>query len=219
MVYVFPGPSYLEMAAKFLYSYHANPPGLDHSTIIVTQGEPASGEVQYLFGSLPNCSFLEHDNSGYDIGAFQHAARVTDCDVMVFLGASAYIRIAGWMIRVADSFTKYGDTLYGVMANRGVPHVGVQPHIRSTGFWLSPALLRQYPETVTRPEQRYPFEHGPNCLTTWITRQKKIPFVVSKLGEYTWANWDMVPGGFHQNNQENLLIGDRLSGPPYFFTD
>lgn len=207
---------YMDLAVRFLAGYHAFPPGIEHETLIVCNGSPETDEARFLFGALPACQFLLHDNTGHDLGAYQHAARSTPCDLMVFFGASTYLKGPGWLKRMSDSFSKHGRGLYGVMGNRGVAHVGVAPHIRTTGFWMPPALLNEYPTVVTKPEQRYPFEHGPNCLTSWIYRKGLMAWVVGWSGEYQQGQWDFIENGFHRGNQSDLLVGDRNSEPPYY---
>ena len=136
-VYVFPmdgANGYLDLAARFIESYHRYPPEEEHQTIIVSQGGQVADGSEFLFASLPSVTHLVHDNSGYDIGAFQRAAREIPADLMVFFGATAYVKCSGWLRRIRESFQKHGDTLYGTMGNRGVAHVGVMPHIRTTGF-------------------------------------------------------------------------------------
>lgn len=221
IVYVFPFAGkngYLELANRFLNTYHTFTPGVDHGTIIACNGSKADDETQYLFGSLPGVKFMEHDNSGYDIGAFQKAAATYDADLMVFFGASGYLKCVGWLARMVEAFQIHGDTLYGTMGNRGVVPAGVHPHIRTTGFWLSPALFRKYPIKVNRPDLRYPFEHGPQCLTSWVYGRGKIPWVVAYDGEYQMADWDRVPNGYHNGDQSNLLTGDRMTAPPFYHT-
>jgi hypothetical protein len=219
VVYIYPfnGAGYLDLASRFLNSYHRNPPEFEHQTIIVSQGEEPNDDTKYLFESLPNVSIMTHDNSGYDIGAFQHAARDIPCDLMIFLGASAYIKCTGWVRRAVESYTKLGNTLYGCMGNRGVGDI--HPHIRTTGFWMNPKLLNKYPTLISRSDQRYGFEHGSNCLTSWVSAQGKIPWVVAYDGEYAWENWDNVPSGYHNGDQSNLLTGDRMTCPPFYHTD
>lgn len=219
IVYVYPafmGSRYEEYAMRFLKSYHDNPPGIEHDSIVALNGVKQTSELCCMFSGLMNCSFLEHDNSGYDIGAFQHAARKFPCDMMVFFGASTYFVNPGWLIRMATSFQRHGDTLYGAMGNRGVQNLGVWPHIRTTAFWMRPDLLNNYPQIVTRPEQRHPFEHGQNCLTSWVRGQGKIVWVVTWTNELTMANWDDDPNGFHRGNQMALLAGDHMCEPPYY---
>lgn len=217
IVYIYPLAGlghHLGQAIRFIDSYHQHPPGMDHETVIVCNGGPANDETRILFGSLPNVTLLEHDDSGKDIGGYQMAARSFPCDLMVFLGGSTYIKQNDWLARVSDSFIRNGDTLYGVMGNRGSG--SIHPHIRTTGFWMSPSLFNQYPVQISRDEQRYPFEHGQNCLTSWIYRQNKNVWVVAWDGEYLQPDWDAIPNGFHSGDQSNLLVGDRLTEPPYY---
>lgn len=219
VVYIYPlgGESgYYDKAIKFLHTYHENPPGIQHDTAIVCNGTPATEETQFLFGSLPNCSFINHDGSGLDIGGYQLAARTVPCDLMVFFGSSTYFKRVGWLIRMFTSFNLHGDTIYGAMGNQGDVHSWVKPHIRTTGFWMSPGLMNRYPIKVTQSDQRYEFEHGPTGLTSWVIAQGKQPWVVAWDGDYRLQTCDHIPNGFHRGNQENLLVGDRMSSPPYY---
>lgn len=218
VVYCYPiigDAQYLDLALRFLKTYHEYPAGFPHESLVVCNGGEPNDEVEFMFGAMENVRLMHHDNSGRDIGAFQHAARDNPCDLMLFFGATAYIRGAGWLARVVESWMKRGDTLYGVMGNRGVISHGVHPHIRTTGMWISPALFNQYPYKVTDPSHRYPFEHGPECLTGWITRRGKIPYVVSWSGEWNWNYWDSFPRGWHRGDQGDMIFGDRMSCPPY----
>ena len=217
IVYVFPanaGELFAAYAWRFLQSYLAFPPGMEHGTTIVCNGASPSNDLYAIFKMMPNVRFFEHDNSGYDIGAFQHVAREVPCDMMVFFGSSAYLQGGGWLVRMAVSYQRHGRALYGVMGNRGVG--STHPHIRTTGFWMPPSLLNEYPIKITRPEQRYQFEHGENCLTTWVTAKGLQCWVVGWSGEYLWADWDNIPNGFHRGNQSDLLSGDRLTEAPFY---
>jgi len=221
VVYVYAvagGSRYDDYALRFLESYHAFPPGAEHETIIVLNGIKATSETACLFSSLPQCRFLEHDNSGWDLGAFQHAARKVACDLIVFFGASTYFKRAGWLKRMVAAYNTHGNALYGAMGNRGdaIPAVNVHPHIRTTAFWLSPQLFNQYPMTVTQPEHRYQFEHGKDCLTAWASRSGLKSFVVSWDGEYEWDMWDAFPNGYHRGDQSQLLALDRVCEPPFY---
>ena len=148
IVYVYAsaaGAKYDDYAIRFLMSYYANPPGIEHDTTVVLNGSKATSETTCLFGSLPNCNFIEHDNSGYDIGAFQRAARDVPCDLMVFFGASTYFPRPGWLLRMASVFQRFGNAQYGAMGNGGDKRVNVWPHIRTTAFWMNPKLMNEYP--------------------------------------------------------------------------
>lgn len=216
LVYIYPmngEGSYGEKAMRFVDTYHRHPPGVAHSTTIVCNGGPVVGQHNLMFAGLLNPTFIRHNNIGFDIGGFVIAARASDADLMVFCGANAYFRKAGWLGRVRDSFAKYGDTLYGSTGHQGVGNV--HPHIRTTGFWCRPGLLLEYCPEVIPSERRYEFEHGSTCFSNWIRMRGKIPYVVTWSGEFPLNICDSAPGGYHNGTQHNLLMGDRLTQPPY----
>lgn len=218
IVYIYvPGDAkYRPDAARFIETYQAFPAGCEHSSVVVCNGAPPDDATRATFSSLKNLSFLVRDNSGYDIGGFQAAARDIPADLMVFFGSSAMLKGAGWLARMVNAFLKHGNALYGTMGHMGAPTYKVLPHIRTTGFWMPPALLNQYPVKVTTPDQRYPFEHGENCLTQWVRSHALKALVVGWFGEYEWPHWDGIPGGYRNGNQGNLICGDRLTEPPYY---
>lgn len=216
LIYVYPGERYLNDACRFVSSYNSFPPGADHDSIVVCNGVAADGMVRALFASLPNVTFLHHDNSGYDIGAFQMASATQPARIAVFLGASAFMQRAGWMIRVNQSVERRGIALFGAMGNTGNEHYHVYPHIRTTGFWLSTELFNRYPNKVTQPGQRYGFEHGATCLTEWCKSQGFRPWVVTWDTEFPEQMWNHIPNGMHRGDQSDLLFRDRLTLPPYY---
>lgn len=218
IVYIYPqlgGDHYKNLAVRFLKSYNDYPPGMEHESIVVCNGHPPTEEAQFIFGSLPKLTLMHHNNAGYDLGGYQLASRTfPEIDLMVFFGASSYLRGPGWLARMVQAWWSHGDTLYGAMGNRGSGHV--QPHIRTTGMWMSPALFNNYPHLITEPHHRYNFEHGSICFTTWIKNRKKIPWVVAWDGDYREAAWDSIPGGYHKGLQHNLICGDRLTCPVFY---
>lgn len=216
VVFVYPlngSGQYLELALRFLASYHEYPAGIEHELLVVCNGAPVTDETRILFSQSP-CRFMTHDNSGFDIGAFQHAARENPCDLMVFFGISSYLKGTNWLWRMADAYRTRGPALFGTMGNRGMGNIA--PHIRTTCMWMPPDIFNQYPVQVTRPEQRYPFEHGHQCLTSWVTGIGLVPYVVAWSGEYRWQEWDSFPNGFHRGDQSNMIAGDKHSCPPYY---
>jgi hypothetical protein len=219
--YVFPNTAEAqrpELAARFVTSYAANGPGMDHESIVVLNGSSGGGNgfAQALFAALPNLRILQHDNSGWDIGAFQKAAREVPCDLMVFFGATAWFPKANWLQRVYQASQRRGLAIYGSHGNQGDHNVSTWPHVRTTGWWLNPGLLSRYPMVVTQPQQRYPFEHGPTCLCQWAKSQGIPTWVVGWDGEYAVEVCDGMPNGFHKGDQSNLLFMDRLTSPPYY---
>lgn len=203
-------------ALRFLHCYNSFPPGIDHDTVIVLNGSRNSSETTCLFSSLPNCHFLQHDNSGYDIGAFQLAARTVPCDMMLFFGSSTFFFRSGWLKRMAEAYQKHGNAQYGAMGNRGNLAVNVWPHIRTTAFWMHPSLMNSYPKRIQRHQDRHPFEHGQNCFTNWTTKQGIKSWVVNWTDELEWENWDSNPNGFSRGDQSALLAGDHLCERPYY---
>ena len=217
IVYVypnFPNNGYAAYAERFLASYLENPPLVEHCSTVVCNGGPPDLETKGLFSCLPNVTFLVGSNAAYDISAYQEASERSDADIIVFFGASAYVRKTGWLLRAVRSFDKHGSAQYGTMGNRGSG--SIHPHLRTTGFWTSPKIFNAYPHKITSPEQRHPFEHGPSCFTTFITSKGLKSWLVTAIGEYLWEEWDSAPGGIHRDGQVNLLTGDRLTEPPYY---
>lgn len=219
VLYVLPlcaGERYFDYALRFLESYHTFPPMADHQTVVVTNGGKPDSNIRCLFGTLPHCTIIHHDNSGFDIGAYQIGAQSIPCDLMLFLGTSTYFKRAGWMRRIEESYNRHGNALYGVMGNMGDKRVNVFPHIRTTGFWMKPSVLNEYPTRVRDNSQRYQFEHGKNCLSEWVKRRGMKRLVVTWSGEYEYSMWDSIPNGFHRGDQSDLLMGDHISEPPFY---
>lgn len=208
------GPNHWELACKFAASLSAFPADYPHKFTVVSNGGNPDLKTEALFSPF-DAQFLARVNLGKDIGSYFHAAMASSADLMVFLGGSSYVRGAGWLKRIAESFAKHGEGLYGSMMHSGHEAFGVAPHIRTSGFWMPPALLLQYPDKVTSDEQRYPFEHGPNCLTSWVIKQNLPTLAVTWQGEYRVADWPKIGNGFHQSDQSGLILGDRMSMPPF----
>src|SRR5260221_5060464 len=208
-------------ALEFALSYQRNPPGLKHDTTIVCNGAPATQPTKDLFNGLPNLTFIDHDNSGWDIGAFQMAAKRSAAQLMLFCGAHTYFRKPGWLKRMQETFVAFGDTLFGSTGNQGDLRFNVHAHVRTTGFWCSPQLFAQYPHLVTTQGgggERYAMEHGENCLTNWIRQQGKVAWIAAWDGLWPVQNCDSIPNGYHKGDQSNLVVGDRLTMPPYYHT-
>lgn len=208
-------PHHQGLARRFSIYFRQNPPLYPHELIVVCNGSPPTPETLQTFEGL-DARFVDHDDSGWDIGAYQKAASVCQSELMVFLGGTAYPSRTGWLARMVDAYLKHGHALYGSTGNRGDGRVNVYPHIRTTGFWLPTALMNAYPIRVTQNSQRYEFEHGRTCLTEWIKTQGLKAWVVTWDGEYLWENWDLIPNGFHRGDQSGLLIRDRVTDPPFY---
>jgi GT2 family glycosyltransferase/Tfp pilus assembly protein PilF len=200
-----PEPKHLEQTQRFLQSYREFPAQQDHTLYVMCNGGPPTDETRALFSSV-NCQFREHDDTGWDIGAFQRAAREIGCDMMVFLGGHAYFRKAGWLRRMAEVFDP--AHLFGATASH--EH---DSHIRTTGFWCAPDLLRSYPHQVVTYPQRLEFEQGEKSLTRWAQSLGRQCFMVTWSGCYPvleWRderNWNI----YRRGDQSECLVFDRVT--------
>jgi hypothetical protein len=153
---------YEPLARRFAESYVRNPPGLEpHDLTVISNGGPIQERQKRLFDPLP-CRWMEHNNMGRDIGAFQLAAEKVPCDLLICFGSHIHFCRAGWLDRIVEAFLNNGPALYGAWGFH-------QPadHIRTTAFWVPPELLRSYPAWVG-DRQRYQFEHGPQSITAHV---------------------------------------------------
>lgn len=218
VVYVYPniGLKYYDYAQRFIRSYQEFPAICPHDLAVVVNDDKQRNSTKEVFKNLPVTHFLFHDNSGYDLGAFQKAAREIPCDLMVFFGASTFFTREGWLLRMLEAHNKHGLALYGAMGNRGNKHYKVWPHIRTTAFWCHPFLMNAYPKRIAKKEERFPFEHGPDSLTAWVIKKGLKAWVVTWKAEYEWENWDDDPEGFQRGHQRNLLALDHITEPPYW---
>jgi hypothetical protein len=218
-VYVHLVGSKTDEARKFVDSVLKHPPGHPINWVIACNSpekELPSDSVKELFSRLGNVTYFSHDNSGWDIGAFQAYAKVCKSDLCLFFGSSAYCRQNNWAQRMLMAYRIHGpNAIYGVTGNMGNQACNVAPHLRTTGFWCKPEILRQYPTTITKPEERYPFEHGPQCMTMWAWSQGYQVYVVETQHVFAFPDWDNGPQGFHRGEQRDVIFGDRVCAPPY----
>lgn len=217
VVYVHvPGcPVHLENGRRFVDTWLKCPPGFPAKLIVIANGGKPNGQTHELFGPL-NPSYFEHDDSGWDIGAYQHYCQDAKEDMTVFFGGSTYFRRPNWLRRMVDVFLFHGSGLFGSCGNMGDLARVVAPHIRTTGFWCSPKLIDVYPFKVTHPSQRYPFEHGHHGLTSWMMANGVPVRVADFSGCYEYPQWDLGPQGYHRGQQKDLLVGDRMTREPFY---
>lgn len=216
IVYIYPafGGAFDDFASRFASTYKQCVETQPHQLWIVSNGGKPTDQMASVFEGI-NCSWIEHDNSGYDIGAFQSCAERIPCDLMVFLGSSTYPRRQSYLDRVVKSYEKNGESLYGTMCNFGCLPT-VHPHLRSTGFWCSPGMMNRYPVRITDASQRYGFEHGDNCFTQWAIKIGLNSYLVDWESEYTISRWGEGKNSFHSGDQSGLIFGDKLTDPPFF---
>ena len=199
LVYIFPQvdlPTYGRLAHRFTQSYMQNPPGaVDHSLYVVANGAEPNKTLKAYLSPLP-VTWLTHNNYGKDIGAFQLAARSIDCDLLVCLGANVYFHRPGWLDYIAKAYLDYGPGLYGAWGFH-------QPlsHLRTTAFWMPPAILNSYPIWVGN-EHRYEFEHGYGSILAHVTKIGYPVMMVTRRGVFAERD-------FHHVECEDCLFLDQ----------
>jgi hypothetical protein len=132
------------------------------------------------------------------------AARVIDCGLIVCLGGNSHFTRAGWLSRMVAAARSHGDGLYGASAS-----YERDPHIRTTGFWCDPMLLRAYPINVRTYEERYAFEASASSLTRLAEHEGLQCWLVTWSGEYLMGDWRTPADIFRRGDQSNALVRDK----------
>jgi hypothetical protein len=205
VVYVYPivgDDSHDDCARRFASTYRRFPGLADHTLhVMFNGGDPTRDNL----AALKPVSYVahQHDDSGWDVGAFQRAARTIDCDLMVFLGGSTYFKRDGWLRRMVDVYAQYGPGLYGASAS-----YEISPHIRTTGFWCDPAIVRAYPKQVVTYEDRYAFEHSQASLSRACSAARVDRWLVTWDQVYGEHEWRLADNIFRRGDQSNSLVFD-----------
>ena len=191
-------PNQQGLAQRFVDTYHANPPGRDHESVIVLNG---GGNQSALFDSLPRVRYVTRPDQGWDIGAYLHVALSMTDGVMLCFGGNSHFARPGWMNRVSEAWIKYGPGFYGTFAT-----YEVAPHINTTGFWCSPQILNSYGTLVISKQDRYEFEHGYNAMWRMCMRSGWPAKLVTWDGEYDWHQWRVPSNIYRRGDQSNCLF-------------
>ena len=202
LVYIHPtalANTYGPYARRFVETYMENPPGIsDHEIHVAINGSISIGDwCEKLFHPL-GVSFFQHNNYGKDIGAYQVAADMIPCDLMVCLGSPVHFHKPGWLDRIVMAYEENGPAVYSPW---GFHHP--LPHLRTTAFWCPPELLNAYPTRVSDSD-RYAFEHSTNSFTLWSQKQGFEPMMVTWRGVYSMAGWHPV------SRDESLFIDQHM---------
>ena len=190
-------------AARFASSYFAFPPGVEHETLIVSNGGPPAKQIEVILSGLPKPVWFERNNSGWDIGAYIAASvgPARDADMIVCLGESVYFHRSGWLKRLVEAWETYGEGMYGVYASNAV-----RSHLNTTAFATSPAILADYPLTVTTSKARYEFEHGQMALWRLLAMFRKPTMLVTWDGFWPPNAWRRPDNILWRGDQSNCLM-------------
>jgi hypothetical protein len=194
IVYVFPQVKrqvYYPLAHRFTETWRKFPPGNEpHILYVIGNGGEVLPQEQSLFDGI-SCRFLAHDNSGWDVGAFQLAAEKLPCDLLICLGAPVHFHRSGWLDRMVDAYVQSGPALYGCWA-----YLSPNWHVRTTVFWCPPELLKSYSYAVTSEQRsRYAFEHGQQSFTRHVLGLGFPCIMVTQKGCFSFDQWEKnAPG-------------------------
>lgn len=202
IVYIFPMVnvvSYVPMAHRFMATYRHNSPGkVEHSVYVVINGEsPLEQFAKSQFNGF-NCTFLQHNNYGKDIGAYIASADKLDVDLMLCLGTPVHFHKPGWLDRICDTYLDHGPAMYGPWGFQ-MP----MPHLRTTVFWLPPDLLLSYPHMVDS-RRRYMFEHSPQSMTLWSQQMGYEPKMVTWNQVREMKDWDAI------GREDSLMVDQHM---------
>lgn len=207
-IYLPNDPEHVSLANRFVTQYLKCPAGVPHRVIVVNQGGYPSPEMKAQFAKLPNLSYYNHDDSGWDIGAFIAVSRVVTEDVIACFGGTGFVQHPNWLKRMVEVWKKHGPGFYGSNSS-----YEITPHLSTSGFWCSPQLLAEYPTRVRTKEDRYAFEHARAGKCFWRQCEAKGVKVMLATwdGEYEWRDWRKPANIFRRGNQSNCITFFRHS--------
>ncbi len=187
---------------RFISSIQRRPAGLAFALHVYFFGGTPSEDDLAAYDGL-SCEFHSDGQIETDVAAFQKAAHEVECDMLVCLGPTSNVVEAGWLRRMADAYIEAGDALFGCTAS----YVG-DPHIRITGFWCDPMLIRAYPRQVRDAQSRQEFEVGAASLTRLAEYVGLQCLMVTWDAMYPKRDWRIAPNVFRRGTQADALIRD-----------
>jgi Glycosyl transferase family 2 len=202
--------SYGISARKFADTYRLFPAEVEHRLLVVCCNGAVTGQVQRLFAGSRS-TFAIYRGGGWDCGAAQETAQKVDCDFLVLANARVYFQRAGWLRRLADARTEFGEGLYGASASyETLPLVPgeLNPHIRTSFYGCNPQIFRQYPHRVDSRDKCYKFESGAWSFTRWFHDRGNPCRMVTWDGCYEKQDFRKPPNVFRKGDQSNLIIRD-----------
>lgn len=199
--YVYPIVSsrqFFPAAMRFCETLKRCPGGYDFDLhVLCNGGDPPMNYLRPFNGMRHQV--IIHDNSGWDIGAYQKFADIVPCDLMVCFGAFVHFHRAGWLERMVEAYIQNGPGLYGCWA-----YMSPDVHIRTTAFWFPPVLLQSYPFIIgSSRESRYDFEHRTNSFTRHAMKAGLPCMLVTWGGSFPCKEWHN-----HAPTARDLLVWD-----------
>lgn len=186
-------------AMYFLETYQKNPPGAPVHPILVCNGGNPNPVVAQRARDL-GFEIRPRSNDGWDIGAYLELSRDRPEDLLVCLGESVHLHRRGWLERIAQAWSKSGPGFYGTLAS-----FMFRPHLNTSAFACTPALLAEHPKVFTKAE-RYDFEHGHSSMWNKVAWKGLPTKLVTWDGEYDPSDWRKPKNGLWNGDQSNCLV-------------
>ena len=100
-----------DMIARFVSTFHENPPGYECDVWVACNGGPLQSDQQLMFAPLNAMMFPRVNDGGRDLTGYQDAARgpCSDYEAVLFLGESIFFRRDGWLKRLVEAWQRWGD--------------------------------------------------------------------------------------------------------------
>ncbi|MDQ0392054.1 hypothetical protein [Labrys monachus] len=196
--------SYWQAVRRFSDSYSRFPPGVDHELVLVNSNNGLTSSLAEAFSGL-KYRVIDYDGGGRDIGAHQRASlSLGDDDWIMCLSSTSYARSPSWLKAFVAARDENGDGLYGSTSS-----FEYSAHIRTTGFFMRVARLREYPRICTTREECLAFESGQDSITNSVRARGLGAWVVTPdSGTLRLAESRRVPHVFRKGNQSNIWIYD-----------
>jgi hypothetical protein len=197
------GPITADYASRFVATFNEFPPGADADLMVICNGGPLSTELAMIFAPLNPIYYPRTNDPGWDISAFQDAARgpCADYDAVLWLGESNYFHRAGWLKRLVEAWGEHGAGMYGPFSSNLV-----RAHLNTTAFMCSPELVKSYPIRAVNRKTRFEFEHGPSALWRKAFARKLPVRMVTWDGEWEPRRWRTPNNILWRGNQSNCLM-------------
>jgi len=192
------------LVKRFVSNYKQLPPDYPHELHVICNGGEPTPEIKSLFSDLSPI-YHTHDNSGWDIGAFQKFAPLVNCNPILFLGTNTHFRRAGWLRRLVEVYKEIGPGLLATATSNDIC-----PHVRTNGFLCDPKLVTAAtPNKISTLKDRHHFEVGPTSLYSTARGQGLPCFLVTWDGVYPPERWREPVNIYRRGDQSNCLIYDR----------
>lgn len=197
------GPKTYEFCNRFVRSYWAFPPGVDHDTVILCNGGPLPQGTAELFGGMRLIFYPRRNDGSHDLGAYRDvSSKLGDrYDAMLYLGESVYFHREGWLRRLAEAWQKHGPGMYGIWGS----HV-FNAHLQTTGFLCAPKFVAEWSEPLSSKMERYVFEHGTRALWRRLHNRKVPVMLVTWDGEWAPRQWRKPANILWRGDQSNCLM-------------